>query len=183
MSNIETALPEIVEVKKLRLIKTKIVAGYSLLLILLVGLFIATIFCRQLPLMQYASMIIMFLFMILGGGLAMLKPWYLAAIVLQPVFPILFLIFRSSWLQFMGMIYHLVMAGFMIVVACVCFYYYYHFDEIEKNDNPGILAIMAMFQGGASIFTAVIFIGFAVMLFFDYRKQKKYHMFSGASGK
>ena len=185
MSDTATTLPKTTEVKKPRLMMTKIVAGYLLLLLLLAMLFVVTSLISassQLPLMRYVSMAIMIPLMILGGGFAMLKPWYLAAIVFQPVFPILFLIFRSSWLQFMGMMYHLVMAGFMMVVACECFYYYSHFDELEKNDNPGILEIFALFQGGMSISNAVVYIGFAVMLFFDVRKQKKYRLLSGEFG-
>ena len=176
-----TTIPEQLEVRKPRLIKTKIVAGYSLLLLLLMGLQVVTILCYKFPLMQYVSMIITYLLMILGGGFAILilKPWFLALIVFLPVFPLLFLIFRSSWLQIIGMIYHLAVAGFMIAVACACFYYYFHFDEIEQNDNPGILAILAWMQGGMSIFNAVIFIVFAIMLYFDYRKQKEYRLLSG----
>lgn len=189
-----TALPE--TVRRPRLIMTKIVARYFLLLLLLLMLNLATSFMSQvIPLMQYVSAIftlllmifgggyvseiVILLLMILGSGFTMLNLWFLAAIVFQPVFPILFLIFRSSWLQFMGMIYHLAMAGYMIAVAYACFYYYNHFDEIEKNDNPGILAIIAVFQGDASISNAVIFIIFTVMLYFDYRKQKKYRLLSG----
>ena len=177
-----TTIPEQLEMKKPRLVKTKIVAGYSLLLWLLGLLGAVTLLCHKLPLMQYVSAAIMFLVMLLGGGfmVPMLKsPWFFVIIVLQPVFPILFLIFRRSWLQFMGMIYHLVMAGLMIAVAGICFYYYYNFDEIEQNDNPGILAILAWMQGGMSIFNAVIFIVFATMLYFDYRKQKEYRLLSG----
>ncbi|MCL2348374.1 MAG: prolipoprotein diacylglyceryl transferase [Planctomycetaceae bacterium] len=77
------------------------------------------------------------------------------------------------------MIYHLAVVGFMIVVAYACFYYYWHFDEIERNDNPGILEIFALFQGGMSISNAMIFIAFTVMLYFDVRKQKKWDLMSG----
>jgi len=182
-----TTIPEQPEMKKPRLVKTKIVACYFLFLWLLGLLWSVTVFLSQLPLMQnvimkYIFMILMFLCMTLGGGFAMLmmKPsWFYVVVAFQPVFPILFLIFRSSWLQFMGMIYHLAVVGFMIVVAYACFYYYWHFDEIERNDNPGILEIFALFQGGMSISNAMIFIAFTVMLYFDVRKQKKWDLMSG----
>jgi len=169
-----TTVPEQSEMKKPRLVKTKIVACYFLFLWLLGLLWSATVSLSQLPF----EMIVMFLCMS-GFAMLMLKPWFLAMIVFQPVFPILFLIFRRYWLQFMGMIYHLAVAGFMIFVTCVCFYYYWHFDEIERDDNSGILELLPFVQGSMSISTAVIFIAFAVMLYFDCRKQKKWDLMSG----
>ena len=109
----------------------------------------------------------------------MLKlPWFAVAIISLPMFPALFLFFRRSWLQFIGMVHHLAMAGFLLYCAVPCLYYYYHFDEIERNDNPGILAICAWLQGASYVIDAVIFIVFTVMLYYDYRALKKYRSFS-----
>ena len=175
--------------KKPRLIKTKIVIWYyvAVCLLLLVQTLFVTFF-RDLP-QEFVSLVLGTSLMILAGGLVWLVlmlavklPWFGVglgmAVICLPLFPVLFLIFRRSWLQFVGMIHHLIISGFLLFAAGTCFYYCYHFDEIEQNDNPGILAFLTGWIGGLYVINAVIFIVFTVMLYYDYRALKKYRTFS-----
>ena len=156
--------------KKPRLIKTKIVIGCD------VGFWLFVAMDSQ----PFIYTIVFFPLTLFAGGLSDLMwnlPWLALVVIFLPTFPALFLIFRKSWLQFMGMIYHLAMSVFLFFSAWYCFYYYYHFEEIEQNDNPGILAIFAWFLGCAYVINAVILLAFIVMLYFDYRAMKKYRIF------
>jgi hypothetical protein len=95
------------------------------------------------------------------------------AILLLPVFPALFIFTRFGLLQWCGIICHVVVAGYLIRAVIVCLFYYFHFDEMERNDNPGILEILAWMQAISSILSTLIFMVFAFLLYLDYRSLKK----------
>ena len=167
--------------KKPRFIRTKIVAGYSLSVLLLMGLScILTVLCHGLPLMRYVSMGLLLPVMVLAGGWLLplyTQPWRLVVIIFLPLFPILFLIFRRQWMQWTGIAYHLAMAGYMVYFTGVLFYKEYTDPYDIEQDTQGFSAFSAALGwmiGSLTTLNATIYIVFAVMLYLDYRALKKH---------